>query len=42
MEVACVEPPRRWFGFQREGLLRRHYRRRNGELWDTVVMGLPL
>jgi RimJ/RimL family protein N-acetyltransferase len=30
------------FGFQREGLLRRHYRRRNGELWDAVVMGLPL
>jgi RimJ/RimL family protein N-acetyltransferase len=29
-------------GFQREGLLRRHYRRRNGELWDAVVMGLPL
>ncbi len=30
------------FGFQREGLLRRHYRRRNGELWDAVVMGLRL
>jgi RimJ/RimL family protein N-acetyltransferase len=30
------------FGFQREGLLRRHYRRRNGELWDAVVMGLQL
>jgi RimJ/RimL family protein N-acetyltransferase len=30
------------FGFQREGLLRRHYRRRNGELWDAIVMGLPL
>lgn len=30
------------FGFQREGLLHRHYRRRNGELWDAVVMGLPL
>jgi RimJ/RimL family protein N-acetyltransferase len=30
------------FGFQREGLLRRHYRRRNGELWDALVMGLPL
>ena len=29
-------------GFQREGLLRRHYRRRNGELWDAVVMGLLL
>jgi len=30
------------FGFQREGLLRGHYRRRNGELWDAVVMGLLL
>ena len=30
------------FGFVREGLLRRHYRRRNGELWDAVVMGLVL
>jgi putative acetyltransferase len=30
------------FGFQREGLLRRHYRRRSGELWDAVVMGLQL
>jgi RimJ/RimL family protein N-acetyltransferase len=30
------------FGFQREGLLRRHYRRRSGELWDAVVMGLLL
>jgi RimJ/RimL family protein N-acetyltransferase len=30
------------FGFQREGLLRGHYRRRSGELWDAVVMGLPL
>ncbi len=29
-------------GFRREGYLRRHYRRRNGELWDTVVMGLLL
>jgi RimJ/RimL family protein N-acetyltransferase len=29
-------------GFLREGLLRRHYRRRNGELWDAVVMGLQL
>jgi RimJ/RimL family protein N-acetyltransferase len=29
-------------GFQHEGLLRRHYRRRNGELWDAVVMGLQL
>jgi RimJ/RimL family protein N-acetyltransferase len=30
------------FGFQQEGYLRRHYRRRSGELWDAVVMGLPL
>jgi RimJ/RimL family protein N-acetyltransferase len=30
------------FGFEREGYLRRHYRRRSGELWDAVVMGLPL
>jgi RimJ/RimL family protein N-acetyltransferase len=30
------------FGFEREGLRRRHYRRRNGELWDAVVMGLLL
>jgi RimJ/RimL family protein N-acetyltransferase len=30
------------FGFQREGYLRRHYRRRSGELWDAVIMGLPL
>jgi RimJ/RimL family protein N-acetyltransferase len=30
------------FGFQREGYLTRHYRRRSGELWDAVVMGRPL
>jgi RimJ/RimL family protein N-acetyltransferase len=30
------------FGFQREGLLRRHYRRRNGDLWDAIIMGLPI
>jgi RimJ/RimL family protein N-acetyltransferase len=30
------------FGFQREGVLRRHYRRRSGELWDAVLMGLLL
>jgi RimJ/RimL family protein N-acetyltransferase len=29
-------------GFVQEGLLRRHYRRRNGELWDAVVMGMVL
>ncbi len=30
------------FGFVEEGHLRRHYRRRNGELWDAIVMGLVL
>jgi RimJ/RimL family protein N-acetyltransferase len=30
------------FGFQREGYLHRQYRRRSGELWDAVVMGLQL
>ncbi|MDQ4070925.1 MAG: GNAT family N-acetyltransferase, partial [Actinomycetota bacterium] len=29
-------------GFAEEGFLRRHYPRRNGELWDAVVMGLVL
>lgn len=29
-------------GFGQEGLLRRHYRRRNGALWDVVAFGLPL
>jgi len=29
-------------GFVVEGRLRRHWRRRNGELWDAVVMGLVL
>jgi RimJ/RimL family protein N-acetyltransferase len=29
-------------GFIEEGRLRRHYRRRSGELWDAVVMGLVL
>lgn len=28
--------------FQREGLRRSHYRRRDGALWDVVVLGLPL
>ncbi len=32
----------RKMGFVEEGRLRRHYRRRNGELWDAVVMGLVL
>ena len=30
------------YGFEREGYLRKHWRRRNGELWDSVVMGLVL
>ena len=30
------------FGFVAEGRLRRHYRRRSGELWDSLVMGLVL
>lgn len=29
-------------GFVEEGILRRHYPRRNGELWDAVIMGLVL
>jgi RimJ/RimL family protein N-acetyltransferase len=29
-------------GFEEEGWLRRHYRRRSGECWDAVVMGLLL
>jgi len=29
-------------GFVQEGYLRRHWRRRNGELWDALVMGLLL
>jgi RimJ/RimL family protein N-acetyltransferase len=32
----------RKMGFVDEGLLRQHYRRQNGELWDAVVMGLLL
>jgi len=32
----------RGHGFVDEGLLHRHYRRRNGELWDAVIMGLVL
>ncbi|MGH9178809.1 MAG: GNAT family N-acetyltransferase, partial [Acidimicrobiales bacterium] len=32
----------RKFGFVEEGRLRRHYRRRDGELWDAVLMGLLL
>ena len=29
-------------GFVEEGRLRRHYRRRNGEQWDALLMGLLL
>lgn len=29
-------------GFEQEGYLRQHYPRKNGELWDAVVMGLML
>jgi putative acetyltransferase len=32
----------RKFGFEQEGFFPRHYRRRNGELWDAVRMGLVL
>ena len=30
------------FGFKREGVRERHYRRENGELWDSIAMGLLL
>lgn len=30
------------YGFVTEGTRRRHYRRRSGELWDAVLMGLVL
>jgi RimJ/RimL family protein N-acetyltransferase len=30
------------FGFVTEGHMRRHYRRRSGELWDAVIMGRVL
>ena len=32
----------RKFGFVEEATLHRHYRRRNGELWDAIGMGLVL
>jgi ribosomal protein S18 acetylase RimI-like enzyme len=32
----------RKYGFSKEGRLVRHYRRRNGELWDAIPMGLIL
>lgn len=30
------------FGFEVEGRLRRHWRRRSGQLWDALLMGLVL
>jgi ribosomal protein S18 acetylase RimI-like enzyme len=30
------------FGFEQEGLQLRHYRRRSGQLWDAITMGLVL
>lgn len=32
----------RKYGFEEEAHLRRHYRRRSGELWDALAMGLVL
>ena len=32
----------RKFGFAEEGRRVGHYRRTSGELWDSIVMGLPL
>jgi L-amino acid N-acyltransferase YncA len=29
-------------GFHREGRRRAHYRRRDGAIWDVIVLGLPL
>jgi RimJ/RimL family protein N-acetyltransferase len=29
-------------GFEEEGRKRRHYQRANGEVWDAILMGLPL
>ncbi len=30
------------YGFEQEGYLRRHYPRKDGDIWDAVVMGLLL
>lgn len=32
----------RKFGFVDEGRRSRHYRRASGEIWDSIMMGLPL
>jgi RimJ/RimL family protein N-acetyltransferase len=32
----------RKFGFVEEARFHRHYRRRNGQLWDAIAMGLVL
>lgn len=32
----------RKFGFEQEGYLKSQWRRRNGEIWDSIVMGLLL
>ena len=32
----------RKYGFVEEGHRVRHYRRASGELWDSIIMGLPL
>jgi putative acetyltransferase len=32
----------RKFGFTEEGRHVKHYRRANGDLWDSLIMGLPL
>jgi RimJ/RimL family protein N-acetyltransferase len=39
---AAAQALYRKLGFVVEGRRRRHYRRRNGELWDAIVMGLVL
>ena len=38
---AAIELYRK-FGFVEEGRRVQHYRRANGELWDAILMGLPL
>jgi RimJ/RimL family protein N-acetyltransferase len=39
------EPARalyRKYGFEEEGYLNRHWRRKSGEIWDSIVMGRPV